>query len=137
MTDTPTPAVACRLDAIAPPERRRHAELLAELRAAVEEVRELPDGLAFRFADEGAAVLEEWLPLEKLCCPFLDLSRDGAAPSWLRVTGPEGAKEFLRSELDPSKFRLASGTTVLSATVERRASTSLPSPPATAGGEEG
>jgi hypothetical protein len=99
VTDFPTPAVACRLDAIAPPERRRHAELLAALRAAVEEVRELPDGFAFRFADEGAAVLEEWLPLERLCCPFLDLSRDGAAPSWLRVTGPEGTKEFLRSEL--------------------------------------
>lgn len=97
MTDTP--AVACRLDAIAPPERRRHAELLVALQAAVREARELPDGFAFRFTDEGVAVLEEWLPLERLCCPFLDLRRDSSAPNWLRVTGPEGTKEFLRSEL--------------------------------------
>ena len=137
MTDTPTPAVACRLDAIAPPDRRRHAELLVALRVAVEEVRELPDGFAFRFADEGEAVLEEWLPLERLCCPFLDLRRDSEAPGWLRATGPAGTKEFLRSELDSSKFRLASGTSVLSATIERRAGTPLPSPPATVGGEEG
>jgi hypothetical protein len=95
---TDIPAVACRLDAIAPPERRRHAELLAALLAAVREARELPDGFAFRFADEGAALLEEWLPLERLCCPFLDLRRDSSAGNWLRVTGPEGTKEFLRSE---------------------------------------
>ncbi len=46
--------------------------------------------------------LATWIDDERRCCPFLDLAiekepQDG--PLWLRLTGPEGVKEFLKAEL--------------------------------------
>ena len=44
-------------------------------------------------------LLAEDLNLERMCCPFLRLSIDIGpqfGPFWLRMTGPEGVKDFLR-----------------------------------------
>jgi hypothetical protein len=94
---------ACRLDAFPSRDRVRHAGLIEQLKSALEEVRELPNGYAFRFADDGSLFgrLAEWVRLESMCCPFLDFElrvdrRSG--PLWLRLTGSEGAKEFLKSQ---------------------------------------
>jgi hypothetical protein len=41
----------------------------------------------------------EWVSYERKCCPFftfaLEQSADGG-PVWLRITGPEGVKVFIR-----------------------------------------
>ncbi|HZR80961.1 MAG TPA: hypothetical protein VFD92_07680 [Candidatus Binatia bacterium] len=89
----------CRLDALDPGERARHAELLASLRAAVDEVSERGDGFRFRLrADpEAFARVAEWVGLERRCCPFLDFAlewRAGAAPH-LDLMGEPAAKAFL------------------------------------------
>jgi hypothetical protein len=83
--------------------RGPHHRLIRRLMTqAVQEIRELPDGLSFRFrADEYDAVTE-FVGRERLCCPFLTFTLDVApnrGPVWLRLTGPEGVKAFLRAEL--------------------------------------
>ena len=81
----------------------RHAGLLYQIQNCLEEVRELPDGFALRFFDDGTllARLAEWVRLESVCCPFLRFEvrvERRAGPVWLRLTGAEGTKEFLRRE---------------------------------------
>ncbi len=68
------------------------------------ETRELPDGLAFRFApsSQNLRALLEVIDLERRCCPFLNFcltveAQDG--PVWLELTGPTGTREMLASEL--------------------------------------
>jgi hypothetical protein len=92
--------LACRLDALGPAERDRHEKLLGELEKSVREVRELPDGYAFRLPAESKllARVGEWISLERRCCPFFDFelrwSSNEEAP-WLRLTGSQEVKAFL------------------------------------------
>ena len=94
----------CRLDAFAPDERIHHAGLIEQLRPLLEGVRELPDGYALRFMEDGSvfARLAEWMRLESSCCPFLKLELKvvgKSGPVELRLTGAEGVKEFLRDQV--------------------------------------
>ena len=94
----------CNLGAIDAKQRRRYEALTAEMRAAAQEVEELPDGYAIRFPSDRHihSAVGEWITLERLCCPFLRfaLETDGEGRhTWLRLTGREGVKNFLRSEI--------------------------------------
>ena len=94
----------CRLDALTPPERARHAALTEELRARARWIQEIPYGYAFRFPDDPAFSrrLVEWVALERRCCPFLEfeiLLGEEGEPVILRLTGAEGVKTFLAEEL--------------------------------------
>jgi hypothetical protein len=94
----------CRLDALAPPDRVRHAELTEALRSAARWVQELPRGYAFRFPDDPALSrrVVEWVALERRCCPFLEfeiLLGEKDEPVILRLTGGQGIKTFLAAEL--------------------------------------
>jgi len=105
---------ACDMTAIPVEERSAHLSLMQRLMTeAVEDVSELPDGLAFRFpADEFEAVTE-FVMHERLCCPFLRLTLDVApdrGPLWLRLTGAEGVKDFIRAELRLPASRSGSPT---------------------------
>jgi hypothetical protein len=94
--------MACRMDAMNASQRMRHADLLDRLRSGVQEVRELPDGFAFRLPREEWSTAAEFVSLERLCCPFLGFALEleqEAGPLWLRMTGREGAKDILRKEL--------------------------------------
>jgi hypothetical protein len=96
--------IACDLTAMNAEQRQRRHALAQQVHAEAQEVRELPDGYAFRFAAEPALCLTvaEFMTLECLCCPFfafsLELEREGG-PMWLRLTGREGVKQFLQAEL--------------------------------------
>ena len=88
-----------------PPRRAvpRHAGLLDQIHDCLVEVRELADGFALRFADDGTllARLAEWVRLESICCPFVRFEvrvEKRAGPVWLRLTGAGGIKDFLRRE---------------------------------------
>jgi hypothetical protein len=93
--------VACNLGAFDPAQHKRYLTLRGQLESSVVEVKEQPDGFAFRLPpDAGLLVaVAEWMGLEQLCCPFLgfalDLPSGGGAP-WLTLTGPEGTKAILR-----------------------------------------
>ncbi len=96
--------IACSMTALSPAQRKRHGELTGRLRTSVQEVRELPDGYAFRLPADETRIREtaEWITMEQLCCPFLafnlEVGREGG-PLWLHLTGREGVKPFLQAEL--------------------------------------
>jgi hypothetical protein len=95
--------LACVPGAIPADERAAHFALAAELfDAGLQERRELADGYAFRFAPERLDGVMRFVANERRCCPFLEFGitvspADG--PVWLRLTGPEGTRAFLKAEL--------------------------------------
>lgn len=98
----PTP-FACDMTAIPQGKRGAHHALIRRLmNEAVGEIRELPDGLAFQFPSEEYDAVTEFVGRERLCCPFLTFTLEVAldqGPLTLRLTGAEGAKDFIRAEL--------------------------------------
>jgi hypothetical protein len=94
---------ACNATALNGEQRQRWLALTASLIAAKQEVRELPNGYAFRFTADTQMVRDaaEFITYERLCCPFFDfelkVEREGG-PFWLSLTGREGVKQFIRSE---------------------------------------
>jgi hypothetical protein len=96
-------ALACDLFALSPPQRRRHAMLVAQLAHAVERVQELPNGYEYSYPSNTAvwSALAEWVDLERRCCPFLSFTIQIVphTPLLLRITGPDGIKLLLKHEL--------------------------------------
>jgi hypothetical protein len=96
--------LACDMTAIPAEQRARHLEKSRELFSEIEETRELSDGYEFRFADELNVLqrLVDFVSVEKLCCPFLWFEIEVEpenGPVYLRLTGREGVKEFIREEV--------------------------------------
>lgn len=101
MNDLP---VACDLGVFDGEEKRRQRTTLETVRAGVREVEELADGYAFKFDKDPAMLvaLAQFIALESRCCAFLNFQLDvkaGASEVALRLTGGDGAKEFLRTEI--------------------------------------
>jgi hypothetical protein len=68
--------------------------------------RELADGYEFELPADAATVqaVAEWAVMEKLCCPFLQIDlrlEADQGPLWLRPSGKEGVKPFIRAEFGP------------------------------------
>jgi hypothetical protein len=104
MTDESSQVLACNPGAMTSEQRRRYAELSKTLRESVREVQELPNGYEFEYAPDPAVLLAvaEFVSLESRCCPFYRFvleKEPGDGPLRLRVTGPAGAKEFIRPVL--------------------------------------
>jgi hypothetical protein len=96
--------LACRIDVLGPVDRARHAALVAELADAKPAVEELEHGFTFRFPSRPYLFLRvaEWIGLERQCCPFLEIRLAFDHPTAtirVSVTGPDGTKDVLRSEL--------------------------------------
>lgn len=96
--------LACDMTAIPAEQRPVHLAKSRELFARIEDTRELSNGYEFRFGDEPDVLkkLADFVTLEKLCCPFLNFLIEIEAengPVWLRLTGREGVKEFVREEI--------------------------------------
>lgn len=97
-------SIACNMNAIDPELRAGHVAQSAHLFRSAEEIRELPDGFAFQLPADSDTLLKtaEFVSLERLCCPFLgftlEVSPEGG-PVWLRLTGREGVKAFIREEV--------------------------------------
>ena len=78
--------------------------LVAELSAGVIERKELDDGFAWGFPaeDKWFSAITEIVALERKCCGFFTFRivvEPEGKPIWLELAGPEGAKEFLRTQL--------------------------------------
>ena len=95
------PVVCCLSDAEL---RQREATLLAQFKSALTASEELPDGYAFRIPGEKKwlALVADLIIAERECCPFLTFQLT-AKPKMgaliVRITGPEGTKQSLRSIL--------------------------------------
>lgn len=67
---------------------------------------ETENGYVFGFPsdDDSIAMLNEFILLERRCCPFLDFRLTlprGGGDIRLELSGPEGAKEFIGANFKP------------------------------------
>jgi hypothetical protein len=95
------PVACCLSDAEL---RKREATLLAQFKSALIATEELPDGYVFRVPGDKKwmAVVWELMVAERECCPFLTFeltAQPNMGPVSVRVTGPAGTKEFLKTIL--------------------------------------
>lgn len=103
MTEKTSP-FACDMTAITADQRGAHLATIERLFQAVEDLRELPNGYAFRLSNDPQLLLTaaQFVALERLCCPFfgftLEIEREGGAV-WLSLTGREGVKPFIIAEI--------------------------------------
>jgi len=95
---------ACNRLALTAEQRKRHFEELGPTLVSLRtDVRELPNGYEFEFPADFKTVqmVAEWAAGERACCPFFDiemrLEHEGG-PLWLRLTGREGVKKFIRTD---------------------------------------
>jgi hypothetical protein len=102
---------ACDRAALDSKQRKRHFdELGPALRSLRKSTHELADGFEFEFPADAAVyqLLAEWVGGERLCCPFFDIDlrveREGG-PLWLRLTGQEGVKQFIKADFPPGWFK--------------------------------
>ena len=94
------PALVCTLTEAGLRERR--TEILELLTGHALSVTEESDGFVIAFADGHAREIVEFVELERECCRFFtfDLSFPAdRGPVSLRISGPEGAKDFLEGML--------------------------------------
>jgi hypothetical protein len=96
--------IACDMTAIPRDQRPGHLTTSRQLFARIEEFREVADGYEFRFASGPDLLMKlaKFVSLEKLCCPFLTFVIEVVpenGPVWLRLTGRDGVKTFIREEI--------------------------------------
>lgn len=104
ITQNETP-FACNMNALNADEKKRVLELLKELKAKKQEIKELPDGYAFRYSMDNQNIKDvaEFITYERLCCPFFhfDLTVEKENGSvWFTLKGREGVKDFIEIEFD-------------------------------------
>lgn len=99
--ETAAKPVTCKLTT--PELQKRKATVIAELKALVLTRKELTNGYAYEFegTDEILDKLNTFIKTERMCCDFftfqLTIEENKAL---LNITGSEGAKEFLKQEVD-------------------------------------
>lgn len=96
--------IACDMTAIPQDQRQLHIDTSKELFSLIQEFRELDDGYEFRLRGTADVLLKlaQFISLEKLCCPFLNFVvevEQEHGPVWLRLTGRDGVKAFIREEI--------------------------------------
>ncbi len=92
--------LTCKLTT--PELRRRKSTVIAELKMLVTERTESEDGFTYRFdgSDETIDRIVEFVKTERLCCDFFTFALTVETSSAvLKITGPDGAKQFLAQEV--------------------------------------
>ena len=88
--------------------QKRKETVISSLKLQILDSRELSDGYAFRFpgSDKVIDELTEFIKTERTCCDFfvfgISVSGD-KSEAWLYLTGAQGVKEFIMSELGMNK----------------------------------
>jgi hypothetical protein len=98
-----SPVLACKLTT--PELQKRKETVLASLRKQVIKKKELKNGYAFTFKGTDAMIdeLTEFVKTERMCCDFFTFNisvKGDQSETVLEITGVEGAKEFITSELE-------------------------------------
>ncbi|MGH9979389.1 MAG: hypothetical protein ACRD8Z_26670 [Nitrososphaeraceae archaeon] len=68
----------------------------------VQAMSDLDNGYAFSFQSSNRLInqITEFIKLERECCPFFTFElkfENNSGPLWLRISGPVGAKNFIKS----------------------------------------
>jgi hypothetical protein len=84
-------------------------EIVPKLYAQVQEIQELPNGWVWRLpaTSQVLMLVAEDLNMERLCCPFVNYTLEiepNPGPFWLRMTGGEGVKEFLKMAFESANY---------------------------------
>jgi hypothetical protein len=95
--------LSCKLTT--PELQKRKETVLESLRKQVIESKELPKGYAFKFVGTDQMIDEilEFIKTERECCDFFtfNLSVGGdKSEIWLEIIGIDGAKDFVKTELE-------------------------------------
>lgn len=95
--------IACRLDDTGLATRLE--SLRQDLFTGVEERQELERGYAFRFPGDGgwAVKIAGFAATERECCAFFRFEltfEPELGPIWLKLTGPDGVKEFIEAMIN-------------------------------------
>ena len=90
------------MTAIPAADRSAHLAVTRHVIAAATAIRELADGFVFELAADEYDAVCRFVAKERLCCPFLTFvvtARADEPQVELRISGPSGAKQFIRAEL--------------------------------------
>lgn len=95
--------LACDLTALDETERARRAALAQRLRDSLRETVELPSGYSFHFTGdpELPSLVEEFVGLERRCCPFLRFvvhPAESTAAVVLELGGDAAVKAFVAEQ---------------------------------------
>lgn len=98
--------IACDLTAIEDDVRDQHRQAAETVFEAIDGLRELPDGYAFRLPADTEVIAKAgaFVSRERLCCPFFHFTLDVEAdqgPVWLTLTGRDGVKEYVEEAVLP------------------------------------
>jgi len=96
--------IACNLLGLTAAERQRQKELRDRIFSGTQTVKELSNGYAVGVPStrENILAVAELISLERVCCSFFHFDLEVGKtdqPLWLRITGGNGVKEFLKTEL--------------------------------------
>lgn len=99
--------IACSLSTTEQAERTQD---FARLLRDAEEVAELPDGYALRFANRDRWITHavELIVAERKCCPFFSFTlvfESNQGPVWLHIVGPGEVKLLIREQVVPPHLR--------------------------------
>ncbi len=94
--------IACNPNAVPTAMREQWVETGKQVYAAVQEIQDMPTGYGFLLPPDSVMLLKvaEYIANERLCCAFLHFTVEiepNGGPLWLRLTGGEGVKEYIRS----------------------------------------
>jgi hypothetical protein len=94
--------IACKLTT--PELQKRKRTVIAELKKHVVNRNEIVDGVRYSFKDSDDIIflLTDFIKTERLCCPFfvfnLVVGQDEGLIT-LQLSGPQGTKEFIETEI--------------------------------------
>ncbi len=84
--------------------QKRKEEVLTKIKELVLEKKELSNGYSYKFngTDMTLDMLTVFIKSERNCCDFFDykLSINKDSFIWLEITGEDGAKQFIETELE-------------------------------------
>ena len=96
-------ALACEAEAIPLADRPAHFALLDRLFGELSLGRVMsPGGYSYSFDPSALELIATFVKNERKCCSFLKFAIEvgpANARVWLRLSGPEGTREFLDAEL--------------------------------------
>ena len=95
--------LTCKLTT--PELRKRKETVIASLKSQVLDRQELANGYSYKFkgSDNLLDELNEFIKTERQCCNFFDFGvavKGDTSTAVLTITGPEGTKIFITSELE-------------------------------------
>jgi hypothetical protein len=93
--------ICCTLN---PSQMQERKNILQKLHCLVKEKMEVENGYLFRFDGSNDIInqIVDIIKLERQCCSFLNFNitiEKETAPVFLKITGPQGTKDFLLYEL--------------------------------------